>query len=86
MPALKKDSQTAINFRFLRQSLDLTLYAMAEELCIRRSTLMRYETGERSPSLKMCDKIIAFSKRCGVDVDKRFLRPDLALSFDEHSN
>lgn len=86
MSIAKKDSQTAINFRFLRQSLDLTLYGMAAELCISRSTLMRYETGERSPSLKMCDKIISFAKRCGIDIDKRFLRPDLALSFNDRSN
>ena len=48
------------NLRNLRKSRNLTLEELAEKLNINKSTLSRYESGQREPNHEAEEKLIGF--------------------------
>lgn len=67
---------TSTRIREIRLKLGLSMRAFAKELGISSSTFSYYEAGKRLPSIPTCYKIIAYSKKKGLNIELSWIRPN----------
>lgn len=60
----------------IRNDLGLSQWDLANLLCVKQSTLSNYETGKRSPSFRVCYKLIKLCKLKGININLEYLKPE----------
>jgi len=74
---------TEKNLKKLLKDLNLNPYGLATEIGKNRSIMTLYLQGKRKPNVDTCKKIIIAARKKGVDIDLFYLRPDMAMDFND---